>query len=216
MTIILMGLWMRLGYGVHKKTETQIHDQMFVRLEGDETGLLGFWRFDSGSGSQLIDETSNNIHGTLTNFDLTNAWVPSGAPIGNGLLDGSTHVDVRALWAVTPAAPVTRSGWHSHGNSGGTYINLNYSTFGHNNVAGSSVLTSDLPAGVEARYGRVWHVYRHGNPHANILIDVSVAHGVYSFFRNRFRLCIVVSGWYFRAFQCVFWKHIYFRSRNYY
>lgn len=155
-----------------QKTESNVHDQMFIRLDGSESGLLGFWRFDSGSGSQLIDETSNNNHGTLTNFNLATAWVPSGAPIGNGLLDGSTHVDVRATWAVPAAVATSRSGWHSHGNSGGTYINLNYSTFGHNNVAGNSVLSTDLPAGVEARYGRVWHVYRHGNPHANVLIDV--------------------------------------------
>src|SRR4028119_2116972 len=52
---------------------------MSFRLVGDEAGLLGYWRFDEGSGNQVFDQTANACHGTISG----NAeWISSDAPIG--------------------------------------------------------------------------------------------------------------------------------------
>jgi len=52
---------------------------MSFRLVGDEAGLLGYWRFDEGGGTQVFDQTANAPHGTISG----NAqWITSDAPIG--------------------------------------------------------------------------------------------------------------------------------------
>jgi hypothetical protein len=62
------------------RTQAQIRDKMCTRLNGNETGLVRYYRFDDGSGTQLTESTSNAQHGTLSN---TPTWATSGAPIGN-------------------------------------------------------------------------------------------------------------------------------------
>jgi len=45
----------------------------------DNSGdLAGYWKFNEGSGSTLIDNTSNSNNGTLTNMDPSSDWVMSG------------------------------------------------------------------------------------------------------------------------------------------
>jgi len=44
----------------------------------DNSGdLIGYWKFNEGSGSTLTDSTSNSNNGTLTNMDSSD-WVTSG------------------------------------------------------------------------------------------------------------------------------------------
>jgi hypothetical protein len=64
------------------RNATSIRDNMCRKLVGDETGLVGYWRRDEGSGTTANDETSNNNDGTLTNMNDLD-WVWSGAPIGD-------------------------------------------------------------------------------------------------------------------------------------
>ena len=65
-------------------------------LDGDEAGLVGYWRFKEGSGSTLDDETSNDNDGTITGA----TWVrtvanPSFAQMG--WEDGKDGVENRML-----------------------------------------------------------------------------------------------------------------------
>ncbi len=46
------------------------------------TSVLGYYNFDQSAVSQLIDLAGGN-HAQLTNMDTINAWVVSGAPLGN-------------------------------------------------------------------------------------------------------------------------------------
>lgn len=59
----------------------QIRNSMFQTLQGNESGLTAYYRFDqdaAASGSTtLYDLTSNGNHGTLTNMDPGTDWVPS-------------------------------------------------------------------------------------------------------------------------------------------
>ena len=40
--------------------------------------LIGYWKFNEGTGSALTDNTSNSNNGTLTNMDSSD-WVTSGS-----------------------------------------------------------------------------------------------------------------------------------------
>jgi hypothetical protein len=63
------------------RSVSDIRTTMCTRLSGSEANLVGYWRFDEGSGSTLTDVLGNNS-GTLVNMNSSN-WVHSGAAIGN-------------------------------------------------------------------------------------------------------------------------------------
>jgi hypothetical protein len=50
------------------RTESQIQNNIYSKLEGNETGLVGYYRFDSLSGSTAYDSSGNDYHGTLKNM----------------------------------------------------------------------------------------------------------------------------------------------------
>ncbi|ETR68591.1 MAG: hypothetical protein OMM_10367, partial [Candidatus Magnetoglobus multicellularis str. Araruama] len=60
----------------YARTQTDIQNNMRKTLDGDETGLVGYWRFDQTSGTEVHDSTLNLHHGTLNNMDSSN-WINS-------------------------------------------------------------------------------------------------------------------------------------------
>ncbi|MFO0972020.1 MAG: LamG-like jellyroll fold domain-containing protein [Phycisphaerae bacterium] len=79
------------------RTQAQINTDRVRRLVGNEPGLVGYWRFDAGSGQVVADATANGVNGTLGGSSAVEAvdpaWVVGGAPLfmndcnGNGILD---------------------------------------------------------------------------------------------------------------------------------
>ncbi|MCB0735932.1 MAG: T9SS type A sorting domain-containing protein [Bacteroidetes bacterium] len=61
------------------RTQTEIQDNMYASLNGDEDDLLAYYTFDFTSGTSLTDESGNGYTGTLTNMDLSNCWVLANA-----------------------------------------------------------------------------------------------------------------------------------------
>ncbi|MBF0451146.1 MAG: hypothetical protein HQK75_10615, partial [Candidatus Magnetomorum sp.] len=61
------------------RTESQIQNTMNAKLEGNETGLLAYYRFDSITGGTLYDSSGNNYHGSLYNMTIDD-WVESTVP----------------------------------------------------------------------------------------------------------------------------------------
>ena len=63
------------------RTQTEIQDNMYAALDGDEAGLVSYWRFDWWYGiyaRDYMNSTPNRYHGILTN--MTDAdWVASEA-----------------------------------------------------------------------------------------------------------------------------------------
>ena len=60
------------------RTDEQIRDNMCRTLNGDENGLVAYYRFDQKNASgqtTLYDITSNENHGTLTSMEATADWV---------------------------------------------------------------------------------------------------------------------------------------------
>lgn len=72
------------------RTAEQINSSKNCELQGDETGLVAYYQFNQGLGAgnntsevTILDATTNNNNGTLTNFTLsgtTSNWL-SGSPI---------------------------------------------------------------------------------------------------------------------------------------
>ncbi|WP_287521350.1 LamG-like jellyroll fold domain-containing protein [Okeania sp. SIO2C2] len=60
-------------------SQDEIQEDMNYRLVGNEPGLVGYWRFDEGTGNILQDQTDNGNHGTINGA----TWVQSQAPIGD-------------------------------------------------------------------------------------------------------------------------------------
>jgi hypothetical protein len=73
------------------RSQTDIQNSMHKMLSGRESGLAYYYTFDQGSGTSLIDQSTNGQNGTLTNGP---SWVASNAGIlpskGNALdFDGT-------------------------------------------------------------------------------------------------------------------------------
>ena len=64
------------------RTESDIRSGMNRILDGDESGLVAYYRMDAISGTDVTDETGKGHHGVLTSMDDADR-VPSGAPLGH-------------------------------------------------------------------------------------------------------------------------------------
>lgn len=69
------------------RTQEEIRASMFTRLEGDEPGLVGYWRLDDAQGQMVTDLSAFGNHGWLgaNPFDVDAEdplWLDSDAPIG--------------------------------------------------------------------------------------------------------------------------------------
>lgn len=70
-------------------TIQEIRDHMQRRLTGGEPGLVGYWRFDEGSGQTAFDSSPSGTHATLGTSSSADSqdptWVVSDAPIYRAL-----------------------------------------------------------------------------------------------------------------------------------
>ncbi|MFY0608668.1 MAG: BspA family leucine-rich repeat surface protein [Cyclobacteriaceae bacterium] len=64
------------------RTQTEIENNRFQALNGNETGLIAYFPFDENTGSTAVDRSANINDGILTNFPGDGSeWVMSGAAI---------------------------------------------------------------------------------------------------------------------------------------
>ncbi len=57
------------------RTTDEIRASINTELNGDETGLTGYWKFNEGSGDVAGDSSPNGFDGTLLGMDPATAWV---------------------------------------------------------------------------------------------------------------------------------------------
>jgi hypothetical protein len=59
------------------RSQKQLQRSMSKRLRGREKGLVGYWRFDDGTGATAFDATKNNLDGTIGGA----TWTSDAAPL---------------------------------------------------------------------------------------------------------------------------------------
>ena len=59
------------------RTQAEITDNMFIALVGTDSNLVAYYNFNDGRGVSVLDLTSNNNNGTMTNMDATTDWTSS-------------------------------------------------------------------------------------------------------------------------------------------
>ena len=64
-------------------TREQLTDSMYRTLSGKEANLVGYWRFDTGSGTTIDDRTGHGNDGELLPAGGPPQWVTSRAPLSN-------------------------------------------------------------------------------------------------------------------------------------
>ena len=77
-------------------TAAQLQSTMFQELAGTEPNLVGYWRFNDGSGPSAADSSGNGNVGTLGGTPLP-GWGASTAPLGS--LNAAYQNDVAGMWA---------------------------------------------------------------------------------------------------------------------
>ena len=82
------------------RTQTEIRDNMNRTIPGSTAGLVAYWRFDEGSGTNADCETSYDNDGTLTNMDPATRWATSTAPLGHA----SIFNESADIWETTECA----------------------------------------------------------------------------------------------------------------
>ena len=154
-----------------KRTATEIADNMFLELSGDEPGLVAYYKMSNGSGTTVDDDSSNSNNGTMTNM-AEEDWVTSYVPIGK--LNDSYKTNIKSIWKATG----TSSSIESDGLSMSVSSELaeqNFVIYGNN--GSSSTTTNDIPAGITKRSARVFQFDLTGSVSANIKIDIGDVSG---------------------------------------
>ena len=84
--------------------------QAQAALEGPDSGLVGWWKFDEGSGTTAADSSGNNNNGTLQNFSTDNSmWIPG--QIGQALTFNAVNSIVVTPSDFVGANPATICVW---------------------------------------------------------------------------------------------------------
>ena len=84
------------------RTQTEIQANMYAELDGDEAGLVGYWKLNEGTLTTAEDSTSNENDGTITGAD----WVYQSWDVPPISIEEQTTIDS----VVSSATGVTRWG----------------------------------------------------------------------------------------------------------
>ena len=150
------------------RTLTEIKDNMFKELNGNENGLIAYYKMTEGSGTTVTDNSSNSNNGTISGA----SWITSNAPIGN--LFTSYQTDIEGLWEHTGTSDSEASDGLSMSVSS-ALAEANFVIFGNNND--DTGTTSSSLSGISKRSKREWNFDEKGTVTADIKIDISDATG---------------------------------------
>jgi len=91
------------------RTETEIQSTMNQTLNGNEAGLIGYWKFDEGTGTITYDATSNHNDGTISGA----TWVISGVLPVEQTRNGTPQAFSLEQNYPNPFNPTTKISWQS-------------------------------------------------------------------------------------------------------
>ncbi|MFA6469873.1 MAG: LamG-like jellyroll fold domain-containing protein [Bacteroidota bacterium] len=87
------------------RTEAEILSTMNQPLVGNETGLVGYWNYDEGSGTTTADLTSNGNNGTISGA----TWVASAVALPVELVSFSAELKTQGVELVWKTATETNN-----------------------------------------------------------------------------------------------------------
>lgn len=159
------------------RTVEEINASMFVPIDPNTEGLVGYYQFNEDSG-EVIDSSPNALNGQWAagadDSNRTDSW----AVVGTGLIESTT--DVHGLWngigLVDPRFTITENGLSM--TASGMIEGNNYSVFGHNDASG--LTTAEVPAGAPAGFQRLWrewYVQSLGDMTADLSFNLNQAAG---------------------------------------
>ena len=151
-----------------KRTATEIKDNMFNELSGNESNLIAYYKMTDESGNTVSDNSSNSNNGTITGA----SWVTSNAPIG--IIISSYQNDIEGIWENTGTSDSEDSNGLKMSVSS-TLAEANFVIFGNNNDD-SGTTSSDI-SGISKRSKREWHLDETGTVSADVKIDIGDATG---------------------------------------
>ncbi len=151
-----------------KRTATEIKDNMFNELSGNESNLIAYYKMTDESGNTVSDNSSNSNNGTITGA----SWVTSNAPIG--IIISSYQNDVESIWSSTGTSDSEDSNGLKMSVSS-TLAEANFVIFGNNNDD-SGTTSSDI-SGISLRSKREWHLDETGTVSADVKVDIGDATG---------------------------------------
>ena len=151
-----------------KRTATEIKDNMFNELSGNESNLIAYYKMTDESGNTVSDNSSNSNNGTITGA----SWVTSNAPIG--IIISSYQNDVESIWSSTGTSDSEDSNGLKMSVSS-TLAEANFVIFGNNND-NSGTTSSDI-SGISKRSKREWHFDETGTVSADVKVDIGDATG---------------------------------------
>jgi len=102
----------------YARTEAQVQADMYHSLNGDEAGLMAYYKMSDGSGLTLTDDTGNGWDGTLN--DGGNGVPPDGSPpqwVGSDVFDDPPTPTPTNTDTPTPTATNTATNTPTPGSS---------------------------------------------------------------------------------------------------
>jgi Ca2+-binding RTX toxin-like protein len=76
------------------RTQTEIQADLNRELTGNETGLVGYWNFNSITNNTVQDLTSNHNDGTLSGAQNTTGIVPTSLIINDNIYEGNETLNL--------------------------------------------------------------------------------------------------------------------------
>ncbi len=153
------------------KTQQEIQNSMFIELNGNESGLVAYYTFNTSTPTSVVDETSNAIDGSMVNGIATNLVTSTCLVAGS---DMNAMNDISALWNglgfIDPRFVITSTGLSMLANG---IIDDNHAIFGHDNESGTT--TVDNPTNAPANFEhatRVFYIEQNGGMVADLMINL--------------------------------------------
>ena len=151
------------------RTESEIQNNMFKTLNGDESGLVAYYRADHISGTALSDRTTNDNDGTLSAYMTNDDWVTSTAPVG----DDGNIVQTQTQTNIGDAGKQMQVSITSGGDET-DYLGIYRTGEGTNNISSGET----FPSGVTQRSNIFWGIQEYGSVTADLVFDYSNIPGI--------------------------------------
>jgi concanavalin A-like lectin/glucanase superfamily protein len=164
------------------KTETEIIENMCQTLDGNEPGLVAYYRMNETSGANVPDISGNGNDGTATNMDNAD-WVSSTA-FNTWLNVGNTSWTIDANWSLNSVPVLTDNvGIPNHG---GSHPVLSISSAQVNNlVVGDGVTLSFSYDGSHTIHGNVFNI---GTTNLEANTDLTITGSLYMLHNSHFNI----------------------------